>query len=380
MTEILIRKIFLQLLYVIAVANNKRTWNLTREYRGETFFDDWTFFTDIDPTNGFVDYVPKEQALNKRYTKILPNSSVYIGTDYQNIATDNGRESVRISTNTVFNYGIFIAQITHVPEGCGTWPAYWVLGGDGLGCDWPACGEMDILEACNQFTFNSVSLHTTEGCDFTGVTGINVTARTRSTNCYTSYPDHLGCTFELEEGSFGSAFNKLGGGVYAFQWTDHNLSVWFWNMKDVPANAQSMEPAPETWGTPSAFWPWGSWCRGSYLRDIRLILDLTFCGDWSGGVFYDGCAQTVNDTDCAHFVKNNPSYFEKAYWMIDYIRVFNSHVLEDKPSSSETNDHWIVLIVVVTCVIVIVSALGTYLWWRNKQNESSGMNAFYSAM
>jgi beta-glucanase (GH16 family) len=34
-----------------------------------------------------------------------------------------------------------------MPQGVGTWPAFWMLGGDLLeGSSWPECGEVDIME------------------------------------------------------------------------------------------------------------------------------------------------------------------------------------------------------------------------------------------
>ena len=45
-----------------------------------------------------------------------------------------------------FMYGRIEARIK-VPVGVGTWPAFWMLGGDLLdGVPWPECGEIDIME------------------------------------------------------------------------------------------------------------------------------------------------------------------------------------------------------------------------------------------
>jgi beta-glucanase (GH16 family) len=45
-----------------------------------------------------------------------------------------------------FQYGRIEARIK-MPEGIGTWPAFWMLGGDLLdGVPWPECGEVDIME------------------------------------------------------------------------------------------------------------------------------------------------------------------------------------------------------------------------------------------
>ena len=45
-----------------------------------------------------------------------------------------------------FQYGRIEARIK-MPQGVGTWPAFWMLGGDLLdGVPWPECGEIDIME------------------------------------------------------------------------------------------------------------------------------------------------------------------------------------------------------------------------------------------
>ena len=45
-----------------------------------------------------------------------------------------------------FMYGRIEARIK-LPVGAGTWPAFWMLGGDLLdGVPWPECGEIDIME------------------------------------------------------------------------------------------------------------------------------------------------------------------------------------------------------------------------------------------
>ena len=56
--------------------------------------------------------------------------------------------SARMKTarNIGFMYGRIEARIK-MPQGVGTWPAFWMLGGDLLdGVPWPECGEIDIME------------------------------------------------------------------------------------------------------------------------------------------------------------------------------------------------------------------------------------------
>ncbi len=46
-----------------------------------------------------------------------------------------------------FLYGL-IEMRAKLPHGKGVWPAFWMLGANfGIECDWPLCGEIDIMEA-----------------------------------------------------------------------------------------------------------------------------------------------------------------------------------------------------------------------------------------
>ncbi len=55
--------------------------------------------------------------------------------------------SARLKTQGLFSqaYGRFEARIK-VPAGQGMWPAFWMLGNNITTVNWPACGEIDIME------------------------------------------------------------------------------------------------------------------------------------------------------------------------------------------------------------------------------------------
>lgn len=56
-----------------------------------------------------------------------------------------------------FMYGRLEAKIK-MPQGVGTWPAFWMLGGDLLdGVPWPECGEIDIMEFRGDISDRSTS-------------------------------------------------------------------------------------------------------------------------------------------------------------------------------------------------------------------------------
>ena len=55
--------------------------------------------------------------------------------------------SARLKTQGRFSqtYGRFESRI-QIPSGLGVWPAFWMLGDDFPTTDWPACGEIDVME------------------------------------------------------------------------------------------------------------------------------------------------------------------------------------------------------------------------------------------
>ena len=67
--------------------------------------------------------------------------------------------SARLKTarKVSFMYGRMEARIK-MPQGVGTWPAFWMLGGDLLdGVPWPECGEIDIMEFRGDISDRSTS-------------------------------------------------------------------------------------------------------------------------------------------------------------------------------------------------------------------------------
>jgi beta-glucanase (GH16 family) len=82
--------------------------------------------------------------------------------------------SARLNTEGLFAqaYGRFEARI-QLPIGRGLWPAFWLLGSNFTQVGWPACGEIDIMEAIgSQPAVNRGSLH---GPSYSG--GAAITSR-----------------------------------------------------------------------------------------------------------------------------------------------------------------------------------------------------------
>jgi hypothetical protein len=114
-------------------------YQLVDEYSPANFFDQFNFFTGADPTNGHVQYVDRAVALQSGYTTTA-NGAARMSVDTTNNwpLGGKGRPAVRLISNNSYTHGMFVADIKHMPTGCGTWPAYWLLGAD----PWPTFGEI----------------------------------------------------------------------------------------------------------------------------------------------------------------------------------------------------------------------------------------------
>jgi hypothetical protein len=143
-----------------------RTYQLQYSFEGDGFFgDSWTWATYDDPTHGRVNFVNKDTAqqnglayvdckafpsfeVNKEFDvgpSTATKNTFIMAADSTNVVSPNerGRDSVRISSSFGVDEGIFILDLVHMPEGCGTWPAFWSASQSG---PWPQGGEIDIIE------------------------------------------------------------------------------------------------------------------------------------------------------------------------------------------------------------------------------------------
>jgi hypothetical protein len=275
-----------------------------------------------------VDYVAQSVAQSKGYIG-MQGSAVRIGCDTTTVvpAKVRGRQSVRINTQKTFNSGLFIIDLEHMPTGCGTWPAFWLVGPN-----WPNMGEIDIIEGVNVDTQVHTTLHTNNGCTmahenpaiFSGTWAQSTHGP--ATNCYVNAPGqsgNQGCSIQGNANSYGAPFNSGGGGVFATEWNSTLIRMYFFPRNRIPSDIKS--PDPNTWGKPYAWFELGSPdCPANHFQDETIVINLTFCGDWAGnsGVFGPACP---NDGTCANFVRNTPAQFKEAYWLINYVSVYQNH-------------------------------------------------------
>jgi len=165
-----------------------------------------------------VDFQSASDAWNNGLVSIDSNGHAIMKVDTTQHVS-GGRKAIRIHGNLVWTGGMVLMDAHHMPTGCGTWPAWWQNGPN-----WPAGGEIDILEGINGFTQNQVSLHTNPGCNMPWDMNNNqlstlTTGGYNSYDCSSTDTSNQGCGSrdQTNDNSYGSGFNNVDGGVYASQ-------------------------------------------------------------------------------------------------------------------------------------------------------------------
>jgi hypothetical protein len=101
---------------------------------------------------------------------------------------------------------------------------------------WPDTGEIDIVEGVNEYTKNTMSVHTNEGCSMNESKVKNSKmVKTGATNC-NAITDIEACGVSLDSiTSFGPGSNKARGSTYAVQLSTEGIKMWWWNNGNGPA-------------------------------------------------------------------------------------------------------------------------------------------------
>ncbi|KAG9100553.1 hypothetical protein FRC06_003969 [Ceratobasidium sp. 370] len=296
------------------------TYTVSDTFVGTSFLTNFDHQAIADPTHGRVNYVDQTtaQRLNLTYAS---SSSFVMRADYTTTlsASGPGRNSVRIQSKKQWSTHLEIMDVRHMPQGCGSWPAYWTTDTN----NWPANGEIDIIEGVNDQSPNAATLHTTTGC--TQPATRDQTGHVTNTDCNWLVNGNAGCGVQAPTtNSYGPSFNTNGGGWYAMERTSTYIKVWFWprNSATVPAAVKSGANSVDTssFGTPFASFVNTSCDIAGHFGPENIIINLTFCGDWAGNTDVyagSGCPST-----CVDYVNNNPAAFKDAYWDIAALRVY----------------------------------------------------------
>ncbi|KAK7044432.1 putative laminarinase [Favolaschia claudopus] len=306
----------LSLASLVAGATYQRTQNIV----GSDFLSAFSFQAISDPTHGRVNYVNAQTAASQNLTFASGNTFV-LRADSKTVLNPNGpgRNSVRLQSNQQFTTAVTIFDVTHMPQGCGTWPALWAVGNN-----WPNEGEIDILEGVNDQSPNQASLHTSSGCTMPG-NQVQTGSSVGGNNCDAIATSDTGCGVKFNDAtSYGPTFNNNGGGWFALERTNSFVKAWYWPRNgNVPSDVRSGSTSINTnnWGTPAANWPSTSCSLAQKLGPHNIIINCRFfnsCGDWAGSVYStSGCPST-----CEDYVNNNPSAFANAYFQFNSLRIF----------------------------------------------------------
>jgi beta-glucanase (GH16 family) len=179
--------------------------------------------------------------------------SVYVGTDgYLHIVANQPSAGVytsaRLKTEGLFSFQYgrieFRAQ---VPEAQGFWPAAWLLGNNIATANWPASGEMDVLERVNAAAspdWNEGSIH---GTGFTG--------------------SNIGTTFEFPSGESAADWH-----TYGMIWSKGSVAYYV----DDPTKPYVTYLPSSLNGLSGAVWPFDSG------QANFIILNLAVGGSWPG--------------------------------------------------------------------------------------------------
>jgi len=286
-------------------------YNLKYNWGGADIIEKWKYYNGADPTHGYVYYTTYDQAHQWGYVS-AQNGKAFIRSDSGSISSGSGRGSVRLSSPIQFTKGLVIADIAHMPVGMGTWPAFWTCTTIG----WPQGGEIDVVEGVNDETLNQMTLHASPTCTVPGK--YNEFANVLGTNCDVYATGNAGCARkDVDSTTYGNGFNNIGGGVYAMQWEDSGVYIWFFPRNRIPADINSNTPNPAGWGNPRARFAFNQGCDGNaHFKNHEIIFDNTFCGDWAGAVYSGG------DTACRNFVRDNPGAFANAYWAVNSVKLY----------------------------------------------------------
>lgn len=302
-------------------------YRLVEQFSGTSFFDNFDFFNGTDPTLGHVDYVTRSEA-NKLGLISNPDGRVVIAAEH-NQTSPKGRKSIRLESKKTYNKALIIADVNHIPFGCGVWPAFWTYGDP-----WPYKGEIDIIEGINRNPFNAMTLHTGYDCNFESFkdeinkqqSGQMVLSDCNSLKISTNDNDR-GCSTRSFGVSFGEKFNENGGGIYAMQWTDDFIKIFFFPRDSYfPTDIGGDNPDPDMWGAkPLAFFPLGPHCPSENFLEQKIIINIDFCGTWAGEAWYSSDNEKCNRFGrCPDFVTNNPEEFKEAYFDFNSIRIYSS--------------------------------------------------------
>lgn len=342
----MVRLSMLATVFVPCVNGAVSTFLLSETINSTNFFDKFTFKTSgkvitLNDDNGsWVKYQNLTEAKRKNIASIR-DDEIYLGVDHTNVLDhllDEGRDTFRAESRLPYYQGLFIARFSHLPKPvCGSWPAFWTLGGN-----WPRGGEIDVYEGWHLNQHNRPAIHVGPERDYgkCRLQDASQSSRIISYNCDNecSIPSkqwkNQGCQSEVIDGIWGSP----DGGTQALLWTNESIKIYSWKQGMEPSNIRL--PAIDTsyWGQPVV-----------HLRDCdvqksfgpqEIIINIALCGNpieqpgiWNQGG--DQACLKVAGPDCRAYVAKNPSHFKDVYFQVRDIRYFKLDTQNQKSLKNE---------------------------------------------
>jgi len=257
---------------------------------GSTFFDGFTFLRE-DTNHGSAEYLDASSAFSNGVIEAHGTHAIMragrASPQYQ-----YKRQTVKIASNQAWKYFLMTMKYSHVPWGCGVWPALFTLA---PGAPWPDGGETDIIEFVNDGPSQS-SFHTASKCTLNSAAvnkyGYQPDKNKMNYDCYTNYPKHLGCAPNKWVHSGASWANTPG--VVAMEWTEDFLKLFFIPEHEIPAG----EPRPETWDRwLFSYYPFKESGCHDVMQAQQIVMQIGFCGDWASKVWDQSAS-------CKHLTHN----------------------------------------------------------------------------
>ena len=118
---------------------------------------------------------------------------------------------------------------------------------------------------------------------------VDGTGQTGAQNLYNCALDSAsgasGCDVNaVDANTYGTGFNANGGGVYAMEWTDTAIKMWFFPRGHIPTSITHNAPDTSEFGIPTSNFQGDCDMKKKFV-DQQFIFDTTFCGDWAGNVY-----------------------------------------------------------------------------------------------
>jgi hypothetical protein len=327
----------------------------------------FTNFPHLDPTQGTVVY---DQSVWKNDDLLRIAEQEGLFATIRDRGDSLGFDSHRFTSKSYFNLNDTTRRILFVfkgslPQAKGMWPAWWLNGSrekpwlyqdsmpiledpglsrfSGVGMpyntqsavnntDWPAAGEIDIIENINAETIVHNTLHTCpQMCDS------EWNSDGKRINCANAIPGD-----DVNKGCSGQPYtvDKLAG-TFACLWEAESIRFYHWpegsSVRD-EGGPLSQQPDPARWtglplkntvrlltsNTPCTDTLHQDWqCRSCAGRDqcifknMKMVFNVTFCGIWAGTHF--DATENAWDNCREYILGEGRETIDKQYMKIEYV-------------------------------------------------------------